>query len=141
MGRPWRTLVLAAGAAVVAGCVARAQGFEARNATLRAEVSDRTGSVASIRLLDRPGTGGVLAAEAVRLSNLDPETVEVAWLGGPCLDEARFSLAPQPADAIGLRYEIGGPCALPGAAGYALQIRFRSPVDAATIQVTSDWGP
>ena len=98
-----RALVLVAGAAIALGCVARAQGFEAWNGAFRADVSDRTGTVASIAVLERPGPGSELAGGAIRLRNVDRRTVEVAWLGGACATNARFSLAPEPNDAIGLR--------------------------------------
>ncbi|HYL40289.1 MAG TPA: hypothetical protein VET90_03175 [Candidatus Binatus sp.] len=132
---------LAAGAALVVGCVVRAQGFEARNATWRAEVTDRTGTVASVAVLDAAGGGAALASDTVRLQNLDARTIEVAWLGGSCVGEARFSLAPEPNDAIALRYEIGPLCSTSAAAGYAFQIRFVRPVDSSTIDAAPDWGP
>lgn len=136
-----RVVVILAGAALVLGCVPRAQGFEDSTATWRAEVSDRTGSVASIHVLDAAAPGPALAGDGVRLENLGPSTVEVAWPGGSCVDSARFSLAPAQGDAIDLRYDIGAPCPVPAAGGYAVEISFRHPIDARTITAVPDWGP
>jgi hypothetical protein len=136
-----RTLALLAGAAIALGCVARAQGFEDWNTAWTADVSDRTGGVASIQVLDAAGPGDQLAADAVRLRNLDPTTVEVAWLGGACVACAHFSLAPESGARIDLRYDIGAPCDVPATAGYAVEIRFRHPIDAGSIVAVPDWGP
>ena len=136
-----RLLTLVTASVLALGCVARAQGFEAWNAAWRADLSDRTGTVTSIKVLDRAGPGADLVTDSVRIRNLDARTIEVAWLGGRCVTDARFSLAPEPGDTIGLRYEIGGPCAAADATGYALEIQFARAVAAATIDAVPDWGP
>jgi hypothetical protein len=143
VSRAWlvRTLGLLAAAALACGCVGRAQAFEDWNAAWTAEVSDRTGDVVSIEVLDAALPGADLAGDTVRVQSVDPRTVEIAWLGGACSDCAHFSLAAAAADRVGLRYDIGAPCDVPSAAGYALAIRFRRPIDPASITAIPDWGP
>lgn len=149
MGRPAsvsrasvrRTVALLAGALVMLGCVPRAQGFRDWNDRWTADVSDRTNSVAAIEVLDAAAPGPELAADAVRLQNVDPTTVEIAWLGGACMSAARFSLASEPGAVIDLRYDLGAPCAVPAPSGYALDVHFRRPVDARSIVAVPDWGP
>lgn len=149
MGRPTpsavasipRKAALLAAAAFALGCVPQAHAFEDWNAAWTAEVSDRTGGVASIEVLDAADPGPDLTREAIRLWNVDASTIEVAWRGGACMDCAHFSLAPAPAERIGLRYDIGPPCDVPAAAGYGMTIRFAHPVDAAAITAIPDWGP
>jgi hypothetical protein len=137
----WRLPALVALAVLAGGCVARELGFEDWNNWWTADVSDRTGDVVSIDVLDAAGPGADLASDGVRVRNVDASTIEVAWLGGTCVDCARFSITPESGDRIGLRYDIGPPCDTPAAAGYAVEIRFRHPVEAAAIMPIPDWGP
>jgi hypothetical protein len=139
MGR--RAIAVLVGAALVCGCVGRAQGFAGRAATWRAELVDRTGAVASIHLLEAAPPTADLPSHAVRLRNLGPTVVEVAWRGGPCLACARFSLAAGRGDKVDLRYDIGAPCDGPTSADYALEIRFDRPIDARSISAVTSWGP
>lgn len=139
MGR--RAIAWLIGAALVGGCVGRAQGFADRAATWRAELVDRTGAVTSIHVLEAAPPTADLPSDAVRLRNLGPTVVEVAWRGGPCLECARFSLAPGRGHEVDLRYDIGPPCDGPASADYELEIRFDQPIDARSISAVTSWGP
>ena len=136
-----RIVLLLGCALLVPGCVPHAQAFEDWNTAWTAELSDRTGAVAAIDVLDAASPGAALAADIVRLQNLDPSTVEVAWLGGTCSDCAHFSLSSDARVGIELRYDIGAACDQPAPGGYALRIRVAHPVDAAAITPIPDWGP
>lgn len=136
-----RGVLLFAGAGLVLGCLPRAQSFEDWTDAWTAEVSDRTGSVAAIEVRDAAEPGPELVADTVRLHNLAPSVVEVAWLGGGCASCAHFSLLSASDARIELRYDIGAACMVPSASGYALRIRFAHPIDAATITPIPDWGP
>jgi hypothetical protein len=137
----WQALAFAAVSVVVLGCVGHAQGFRDWNDHWAADVSDRTGAVASIAVLDAAGPGSDLAADAIRVRNVTPTTIEVAWPGGSCVTLAHFSLASDAGARIDLRYDIGAPCDDPAPAGYAVDIRFRQPLDAGSIVAIPDWGP
>jgi hypothetical protein len=132
-------LLCLAGLAI--GCMPPLGVFKAWTATWTVELSDRTGSVASIRILDAAGPGAPLVSDGVRLRNLDSTTIEVAWLGGSCVDCVHFSFAPARNAAVGLRYALGAPCDRASAAGFALAIGFDREIDARDIAATSDWGP
>jgi hypothetical protein len=137
--RPAVTFAL--GGLLVCGCLGRAQGFGDRNDAWAADLSDRTGTVSSIHVLDRPEVVGDLPSDTVRVRNVSPTIVEVAWAGGPCLDCAHFTLAPWRGDEVSLRYDLGPPCVDRPAVRFALEIRFDRPTDAAAINAVSNWGP
>jgi len=126
--------------------MARAQEFEATSASWTTEVSDRTGSVAAISIVDNPGAWTDLAADSVALRNLSPTVVEIAWKGAACTDCAHFDLTPSDGDGLELRYDLGSPpdrCVIrpDTILVYALDIRFIAPVDVARITAVPSCGP
>jgi len=126
---------------LVTGCLGRVQGFADWTSDWRTELDDRTGAVSSIAVLDGAGPVDDLSSDTVRLRNVGPTVIEVAWMGGACLDCARFSLAPGRGSDLDLRYDLGPPCEEPVAIGYAFEIRFVHAIDAGSIVVTPNWGP
>lgn len=153
-----RALGLAIGGVLVAGCLARAQGFQGFASHWTVELSDRTASVTAIHVLEPitaaasapagiapavvPAAIDLPSEPSVVVRNVAAAVVEVSWLGGPCLEAASFSLAAARGDTLDLRYDIGPPCEEdPALLGYAFEIRFSHPVDAHAITTVPSWGP
>ncbi len=142
-------LALALVGLVAAGCLGRAQGFEAKGRHGTADLDDRTGTVAGIRTVDLATADPGAPSDGVALRNVAPDVVEVFWLGGPCPTRVRFSLALADGPGMNLRYDLGLPCrdalagdaASPAGVPWALAIRFDRPTDAGSITTAPSWGP
>ena len=137
--RRWASSLLVA-TVLVGGCATRPQQFEAVGDGWTAPLRDRTGTVEAVLVRDPGPLLAELRADALCIRNIGPNAIRIGWLGGACTTAALFNVLTSP-DGIELRYVLDPACEGPNQTGYAVDVAFDRPVDAAAITTLPDWEP
>jgi hypothetical protein len=92
-------------------------------------VVDTSSLVSAIRIAPPVRNPGELNNEMIRVSNLDQNTIELAWTGGQCSYLASFRVTGDK-DTLGIAFDLGQPCLEQAAVDRAVVLSLVEAVDA-----------
>jgi hypothetical protein len=105
---------------------------EASSAAVTVEIDDRSGTLTDATT-GNPGDGATLEPYVLLVANVDEDTVELTWVGGPCDSTSTLQIDPSASRFLLVQPECPGDAV---AFDRSLVLTFSRPIDAAGIETS-----